>query len=62
MIMGVLCCNRQPFAAIGGAAASSSRSSSTDTLGTKLVAIRGYRGSNEITLAIERGELDGFTG
>jgi hypothetical protein len=31
-----------------------------DMLGTKLVAIRGYRGSNEITLAIERGELDGF--
>ncbi len=33
-----------------------------DMLGTKLVAIRGYRGSNEITLAIERGELDGFVG
>jgi tripartite-type tricarboxylate transporter receptor subunit TctC len=33
-----------------------------EMLGTKLVAIRGYRGSNEITLAIERGELDGFVG
>src|SRR5262249_41123550 len=33
-----------------------------DMLGTKLVAIRGYRGSNDITLAIQRGELDGFVG
>lgn len=33
-----------------------------DMLGTKLVPIRGYRGSNEITLAIERGEIDGFVG
>ncbi len=33
-----------------------------DMLGTKLVGIRGYRGSNDITLAIERGELDGFVG
>ena len=33
-----------------------------DMLGTKLVSIRGYRGSNDITLAIERGELDGFVG
>ena len=33
-----------------------------DILGTKLVSIRGYRGSNDITLAIERGELDGFVG
>src|SRR5262245_51822053 len=33
-----------------------------DMLGTKLVPIRGYRGSNDITLAIERGELDGFVG
>jgi tripartite-type tricarboxylate transporter receptor subunit TctC len=33
-----------------------------DLLGTKLVSIRGYRGSNDITLAIERGELDGFVG
>jgi tripartite-type tricarboxylate transporter receptor subunit TctC len=33
-----------------------------DMLGTKLVPIRGYRGSNEITLAMERGELDGFVG
>jgi hypothetical protein len=33
-----------------------------DMLGTKLVAIRGYRGSNEITLAIERGELDELDG
>lgn len=33
-----------------------------DILGTKLHGIRGYRGSNDITLAIERGELDGFVG
>jgi tripartite-type tricarboxylate transporter receptor subunit TctC len=33
-----------------------------DMLGTKLHAIRGYRGSNDITLAMERGELDGFIG
>jgi tripartite-type tricarboxylate transporter receptor subunit TctC len=33
-----------------------------DMLGTKLVPIRGYRGSNEITLAMERGEIDGFVG
>ena len=33
-----------------------------DMLGTKLHSIRGYRGSNDITLAIERGELDGFVG
>jgi tripartite-type tricarboxylate transporter receptor subunit TctC len=33
-----------------------------DMLGTKLHAIRGYRGSNDITLAIERGETDGFVG
>ena len=33
-----------------------------DMIGTKLRAIRGYRGSNEITLAIERGEIDGFVG
>jgi len=33
-----------------------------DMLGTRLVSIRGYRGSNDITLAIERGELDGFVG
>ncbi len=33
-----------------------------DMIGTKLHAIRGYRGSNEITLAIERGEIDGFVG
>jgi tripartite-type tricarboxylate transporter receptor subunit TctC len=33
-----------------------------DLLGTKLVSIRGYRGSSDITLAIERGELDGFVG
>ena len=33
-----------------------------DLLGTKLLPIRGYRGSNDITLAIERGELDGFVG
>src|SRR5262249_26969602 len=33
-----------------------------DMLGTKLQSIRGYRGSNDITLAIERGEIDGFVG
>src|SRR5262245_1980817 len=33
-----------------------------DMLGTKLVSIRGARGSNAIALAIERGELDGFVG
>jgi tripartite-type tricarboxylate transporter receptor subunit TctC len=33
-----------------------------DMLGTKLAPIRGYRGSNEITLAMERGEIDGFVG
>jgi tripartite-type tricarboxylate transporter receptor subunit TctC len=33
-----------------------------DMLHTKLVSIRGYRGSNDITLAIERGEIDGFVG
>lgn len=33
-----------------------------DMLGTKLVPIRGYRGSNEITLAVERGEIDGYVG
>jgi len=30
--------------------------------GTKLQSIRGYRGSNDITLAMERGETDGFVG
>jgi tripartite-type tricarboxylate transporter receptor subunit TctC len=33
-----------------------------DMLGTRLHSIRGYRGSNDITLAMERGELDGFVG
>ena len=33
-----------------------------DMLGTKLASVRGYRGSNEITLAMERGEIDGFVG
>jgi tripartite-type tricarboxylate transporter receptor subunit TctC len=33
-----------------------------DMLGTKLKPIRGYKGSNDITLAMERGELDGFVG
>jgi tripartite-type tricarboxylate transporter receptor subunit TctC len=33
-----------------------------DMLGTKLHSIRGYRGSNDITLAMERGEIDGFVG
>ena len=31
-------------------------------LGTKLRPVRGYKGSNEIALAIERGELDGIVG
>ena len=31
-------------------------------VGTKLQSIRGYRGSNDITLAMERGEIDGFVG
>src|SRR5262245_46546217 len=33
-----------------------------EMLGTKFIAIKGYRGSNEITLAMERGEIDGFVG
>src|SRR5712671_3557448 len=33
-----------------------------DMLGTRLHSIRGYRGSNDITLAVERGEVDGFVG
>jgi hypothetical protein len=33
-----------------------------EMIGAKLVSIRGYRGSNDITLAMERGELDGFVG
>lgn len=33
-----------------------------EMVGTKLRPVRGYRGSNEITLALERGELDGFVG
>jgi len=33
-----------------------------ELLGTKNKAIRGYRGSNDITLAMERGEVDGFYG
>jgi tripartite-type tricarboxylate transporter receptor subunit TctC len=33
-----------------------------EMLGTKFSPIRGYRGSNEITLAMERGEIDGFVG
>jgi tripartite-type tricarboxylate transporter receptor subunit TctC len=33
-----------------------------DMVGTKLKPVRGYRGSNDITLAMERGELDGFVG
>jgi len=33
-----------------------------EMLGTKLHPIRGYRGSNEITLAMERGEIEGFVG
>jgi hypothetical protein len=31
-------------------------------VGTKLQSIRGYHGSNDITLAMERGEIDGFVG
>jgi tripartite-type tricarboxylate transporter receptor subunit TctC len=31
-------------------------------LGTKLKPVRGYKGSNEIALAIERGEIDGIIG
>jgi len=31
-------------------------------LGTKLKAVRGYKGSNEMALAVERGELDGIVG
>jgi tripartite-type tricarboxylate transporter receptor subunit TctC len=33
-----------------------------ELVGTKFQAIRGYRGSNDITLAMERGETDGFVG
>jgi tripartite-type tricarboxylate transporter receptor subunit TctC len=33
-----------------------------DLVGTKLQSIRGYRGSADITLALERGEIDGFVG
>ena len=33
-----------------------------ELVGTKLQSIRGYRGSNDITLAMERGETDGFVG
>ena len=33
-----------------------------ELLGTKNKAIRGYRGSNDITLAMEKGEVDGFYG
>jgi tripartite-type tricarboxylate transporter receptor subunit TctC len=33
-----------------------------EMLGTKNKAIRGYRGSNDITLAMEKGEVDGFYG
>jgi tripartite-type tricarboxylate transporter receptor subunit TctC len=33
-----------------------------DLVGTKLQSIRGYHGSNDITLAMERGEIDGFVG
>jgi tripartite-type tricarboxylate transporter receptor subunit TctC len=33
-----------------------------DVLGTKLKVINGYPGSTEITLAVERGELQGMTG
>lgn len=33
-----------------------------DMLGTKLKPIRGYRGSADISLAMERGEVDGFLG
>jgi hypothetical protein len=33
-----------------------------EMLGTKLKPIRGYKGSNDITLAMERGEIDGFVG
>jgi tripartite-type tricarboxylate transporter receptor subunit TctC len=33
-----------------------------EMVGTKLRPVRGYRGSNDITLAMERGELDGFVG
>ncbi|MDB5570498.1 MAG: tripartite tricarboxylate transporter family receptor [Hyphomicrobiales bacterium] len=33
-----------------------------ETLGTKFRAIRGYKGSNDITLAMERGEVEGFVG
>ena len=33
-----------------------------DLVGTKLQSIRGYRGSADITLAMERGETDGFVG
>ncbi len=31
-------------------------------VGTKFKAVRGYRGSSDITLAMERGEVDGFVG
>jgi len=33
-----------------------------EMLGAKLKPVRGYRGSSDITLAMERGELDGFVG
>jgi tripartite-type tricarboxylate transporter receptor subunit TctC len=33
-----------------------------ELVGTKLQSIRGYRGSNDITLAMERGETEGFVG
>jgi tripartite-type tricarboxylate transporter receptor subunit TctC len=33
-----------------------------ELIGTKNKAIRGYRGSNDITLAMEKGEVDGFYG
>jgi tripartite-type tricarboxylate transporter receptor subunit TctC len=33
-----------------------------ELLGTRNKAIRGYRGSNDITLAMEKGEVDGFYG
>jgi tripartite-type tricarboxylate transporter receptor subunit TctC len=33
-----------------------------EMVGTKLRPVRGYRGSSDITLALERGELDGFVG
>jgi tripartite-type tricarboxylate transporter receptor subunit TctC len=44
----------------GASAASTLPRLINETLGTKLKVVEGYKGANEIVLAVERGEVDGY--